>query len=141
MVLMVLVVGLGYILWEVSSRSAASDFDDEEPLPQPEPAKPQQPHEEDVQPDNTQNPAQGAVEDFLSWLCKYWPQLAAYETCLRRDGWDTPQSLKLLTPEDIAQMNILPGHRRLTMETPKDLSLVLLGLVGRQPFFFWLARN
>ena len=105
----------------MSSRSAASDFDNEEPLPQPEPAEPQQPDEKDVQPDNAENPAKGAVEDFLSWLCKYRPQLAAYETCLRRDGWDTPQSLKLLTPEDMAEMNILPGHRRLMMGTLKDL--------------------
>ena len=40
---------------------------------------------------------------------------------LQRDGWDTPQSLKLLMPEDMAQMNILPGHRRLMVETAKDL--------------------
>ena len=40
---------------------------------------------------------------------------------LQRDERDTPQSLKLLTPEDMAQMNILPGHRRLMVEILKDL--------------------
>ena len=40
---------------------------------------------------------------------------------LQRDGWATPQSLKLLTPEDMVQMNILPGHWRLMVETLKDL--------------------
>ena len=40
---------------------------------------------------------------------------------LQRDGWDTPQSLKLLTPEDMAQMNILPGDPRLMVEILKDL--------------------
>ena len=40
---------------------------------------------------------------------------------LQHDGWDTSQSFKLLTPEDMAQMNILPGHQRLMVETLKDL--------------------
>ena len=40
---------------------------------------------------------------------------------LQRDGWDTPQSLKFLTPEDMVQMNILLQHRRLMVETLKDL--------------------
>ena len=40
---------------------------------------------------------------------------------LQRDGWATPQSLKLLTPEDMVQMSILPGHRHLMVETLKDL--------------------
>ena len=103
----------------MSSRSAASADDDEEPLPQPEPAEPQQPEqaEEDVQ----QDAPQDAAPDFLSWLSKYRPQLAAYEIRLRRDGWDTVQSLKLLTVEDMAQLNILPGHRRLLVDTVKDL--------------------
>ena len=38
--------------------------------------------------------------------------LASHLQC---DGWATPQSLKLLTPEDVVQMNILPGHRRLVV--------------------------
>ena len=54
---------------------------------------------------------------------------------LQRDGWAAPHSLKLLTPEDMVQMNILLGHRRLMVETLKDLHLLLLGLVGCQPFF------
>ena len=54
---------------------------------------------------------------------------------LQRDGWATPQSLKLLTPEDMVQMNILPRHRRLMVDTLKDLELLVLGLVGCQPFF------
>ena len=36
------------------------------------------------------------------------------------------------------QMNILPGHRRLMVETLKKLKLLVLALVGCQPFF-WLA--
>ena len=40
---------------------------------------------------------------------------------MRRDGWDTLQSLKLLTPEDMAQMNTLQGHCCLLVETLKDL--------------------
>ena len=59
--------------------------------------------------------------DFLSWLAKYKPQLAAYEVPLRRDGWDTLQSLRLLTPDDMADMNILLGHRRLLVDALKDL--------------------
>ena len=59
--------------------------------------------------------------DFLSWLAKYKPQLAVYEVRLRRDGWDTLQSLRLLTPGDMADMNILPGHRRLLVDALKDL--------------------
>ena len=40
---------------------------------------------------------------------------------LQRDGWATPQSLKLLTSEDMVQMSIVPGHRHLMVETLKDL--------------------
>ena len=40
---------------------------------------------------------------------------------LQRDGWATPQSLKLLTPKAMVQMSGLPGHRHLMVETLKDL--------------------
>ena len=33
----------------------------------------------------------------------------------------TLQSLRLLTPDDMADMNILPGHRRLLVDALKDL--------------------
>ena len=61
------------------------------------------------------------ADDFLTWLSKYRPQLSSYETRLRRDGWDTLDSLRLLTAEDMSDLNILPGHRRLLVDTLKDL--------------------
>ena len=106
----------------MSSRSATSVSDDEDPVPDPEPAAPQPPTEEGhVQQQSAEKPAEKPPDDFLTWLSKYRPQLSSYETRLRRDGWDTLDSLRLLTAEDMSDLNILPGHRRLLVDTLKDL--------------------
>ena len=39
----------------------------------------------------------------LKWLIALQPVLAHYEKALRRDGWETFESLKLIRPEDMQQ--------------------------------------
>ena len=60
-------------------------------------------------------------EDLLCWLAKYKPQMAVYEAKLRRDGWDTLQSLRCMTTNHMADLNILLDHRCLLLDTLKDL--------------------
>ena len=60
-------------------------------------------------------------EDLLSWLAKYKPQLAVYEAQLWHDGWDTLQSLRLMSAKDMADLNILSRHRFFLVDTLKDL--------------------
>ena len=56
-------------------------------------------------------------KDLLSWLAKYKAQMVVYEARLRCNGRpDTLQSLKLMTANDMADLNILPGHRPLLVD-------------------------
>ena len=48
---------------------------------------------------------------------------------LRRDGWDTVQSLKLLTEEDMAELHIFPGHCPLLVDTLNACNGAWLGIL------------
>ena len=60
-------------------------------------------------------------EDLSCWLTKYKPQLAVYAAQLWRDGWDTLRSLRFMTTNNMADLNIFLGHRCLVVDTLKDL--------------------
>ena len=104
-----------------SGDFASSSMDEEEKLPQPEGdvSNVPEPGTEERLSENTKIGDEDG--DFLSWLTKNKPQMAVYEVPLRRDGWDSLQCLRILTPDDMADLNILPGHRRLLVDTLKDL--------------------
>ena len=102
-------------------RSACSSSDEEVKIPQPEPNVRDVP-DSFAQDEVEEEECTGAPkEDLLSWLAKYEPQLAVYEARLQCDSWDALQSLRLMTGNDMADLNILPGHCRLLVDTLKDL--------------------
>ena len=86
----------------------------------PESAPPVQRNEEEVG-TNAVKRVQEPELDFLVRFSEFRPALAAYQSALRCDGWDTLQSLRLFLAVDMARLNILPGHRRLLVDTLKDL--------------------
>ena len=62
--------------------------------------------------------------DFLQWLVKFQLQLAPYEARLRRDGWDTFETLKgpLKGPlKGHSKMPILLCHRSVLRHCIEDL--------------------
>ena len=49
--------------------------------------------------------------DILTMLLTSCPQLKCYEVALRRNGFDSPEAMRILSVADLAEINILPGHR------------------------------
>jgi|Transcript_70676 hypothetical protein len=50
--------------------------------------------------------------EILTMLLTSCPQLKCYEVKLRRNGFDSPEAMRFLSVADLAEMKIVPGHRR-----------------------------
>ena len=59
--------------------------------------------------------------DFLQWLSNYRPALKPYMTAFKRDGWETGEALQAMTVEDMAALDMKPGHRAVLKEALKTL--------------------